>query len=219
MADGDLCKFPACTRSRKARGYCKPHYQQWRANPDQMKPLRWSAYPLRGAICEGPGCERLARAHRLCIAHAQQRQRGHELGPIDGKHKGLDRDPKRFIDQHTVRDSQSGCWEWPAAKRYPVSVALRTRVPGATTSLVHRLAYMVYIGPIPTGQVVHHACGLSRCVNPAHLQLVTHAANLAEMHARRAFIARISELEDALRSVDPAHPLLVGQPEGAWPEN
>jgi hypothetical protein len=54
------------------------------------------------------------------------------------------------------------------------------------------------------------------CVNPQHLVPVTHAENMAEMLARRAYRARIADqdaiiasLQAALRSVAPGHPMLV----------
>lgn len=34
----------------------------------------------------------------------------------------------------------------------------------------HRFAYEWFIGPIPQGHEIHHACGATDCVNPAHLE-------------------------------------------------
>ncbi|GAA1103551.1 hypothetical protein GCM10009650_02890 [Nesterenkonia jeotgali] len=46
------------------------------------------------------------------------------------------------------------------------------------------------------------------CVNPEHVVPATAATNIAEMKARNSYIARIEELENALRELSPRHPKL-----------
>lgn len=48
--------------------------------------------------------------------------------------------------------------------------------PGET--LVHRLAYMVWVGNIPKGMEIDHRCENRRCYNPQHLGAITHAQNV-----------------------------------------
>jgi hypothetical protein len=53
---------------------------------------------------------------------------------------------------------------------------------------VHRLGWKLLRGPIPDGMELHHLCGIHICWNPDHLQVVTHAQNLAyerKTHCRR----------------------------------
>jgi hypothetical protein len=44
-------------------------------------------------------------------------------------------------------------------------------------TVVHRLAYQELVGPIPEGLELDHLCRVRNCVNPAHLEPVTHAEN------------------------------------------
>lgn len=102
--------------------------------------------------------------------------------------------------------SPSGCWNWTrrlSRDGYPaVRIAKRDRQ-------VHRLALEAKVGAVLGSQAAHHTCANTRCVNPDHLQPVTHAENNAEMLARKYMVARISQLEEALRSLCPTHPALA----------
>ena len=57
----------------------------------------------------------------------------------------------------------------------------------------HRWIYELLIGPIPEGLEIDHTCCVRRCVNPAHLEPVTHQENIrrsiparwAKTHCRR----------------------------------
>ncbi len=42
----------------------------------------------------------------------------------------------------------------------------------------HRTAYEIWVGPIPDGHEVDHTCHNKLCINPAHLEAVTHPENL-----------------------------------------
>jgi hypothetical protein len=42
----------------------------------------------------------------------------------------------------------------------------------------HRVAYQELVGPIPEGLVLDHLCRVRNCVNPDHLEPVTHKVNL-----------------------------------------
>lgn len=44
-------------------------------------------------------------------------------------------------------------------------------------TLCHRVAWVHVFGPIPEGMTVDHICRQRRCVNPAHLRLLTNVDN------------------------------------------
>jgi HNH endonuclease len=64
----------------------------------------------------------------------------------------------------------------------------------------HRLAYEHWIGPIPAGLEIDHLCRTPQCVNPWHLEAVSHQVNIQRAHwtpavreARRQRAANPSE--------------------------
>lgn len=100
--------------------------------------------------------------------------------------------------------TQDGCWLWSRQthRGYPVVQV------GTQRLQVHRLSLEAKHGRPLGSQPAHHVCAQTTCVNPAHLQPITHRENTAEMLARHTYLRRIRELEEALETVAPSHPLL-----------
>jgi DNA-binding transcriptional regulator YiaG len=62
------------------------------------------------------------------------------------------------------------CWEWQGAMlRGGYGIFRWGRNENA-----HRLAYELVLGPIPEGHEVHHTCNNRGCVNPFHMETLTH---------------------------------------------
>lgn len=82
----------------------------------------------------------------------------------------------RFMEK--VHPQQDGCWGWTAEKIY--SGYGRFRLPGRNGRkvLAHRLSYEMFVGPIATGLHIDHTCRNRSCVNPDHLETVTHQENV-----------------------------------------
>lgn len=69
------------------------------------------------------------------------------------------------------------CWEWAGWKErdgYGVQW-----VTGVGNRRAHRIAYELWVGPIPDGLTLDHLCRNRGCVNPAHLEPVTSVENVA----------------------------------------
>jgi hypothetical protein len=75
-----------------------------------------------------------------------------------------------------IEESPDGCWLWTGA----IGVGGYGRVLLRDTWWqTHRMIYELLVGPVPPGCVLHHRCRHKWCCNPAHLQAVPQAENLA----------------------------------------
>ncbi len=74
-----------------------------------------------------------------------------------------------------------GCWEWTGRRRAENSyghIGFQGR-----NLLAHRLVYELLVGPIPDGHELDHLCRNKGCVNPDHLEVVTHQENMKRLMA------------------------------------
>lgn len=84
----------------------------------------------------------------------------------------------RLLLNHTV-DPDSGCWRWTGTSARTLGYG-RIKVDGRP-QYVHRLAYELWVGPIPDGLVIDHViargCVHKDCIRPWHLEAVIIAEN------------------------------------------
>lgn len=95
-----------------------------------------------------------------------------------------------------VRAQEDGCWKWTyPLKRCPNGDYGSCHLNGQNMG-AYRAAWILFRGPIPDGLTIDHLCRNTRCVNPDHLEPVTHRENvlrgegLAAVNARKTHCIR-----------------------------
>lgn len=90
----------------------------------------------------------------------------------------------RFAAKVEVTDS---CWLWTATRhrkgygQFQFDGSMRQ---------AHRWLWEQTVGPIPEGLELDHLCRVRHCVNPDHLEPVTHAENVARAASPSAALRR-----------------------------
>ncbi len=70
------------------------------------------------------------------------------------------------------------CWLWKGGMTRGYGVYAVWRGNRYRNTRAHRVAYELTIGFIPVGLEIDHLCRVRNCVNPAHLEAVTHRENI-----------------------------------------
>lgn len=74
-------------------------------------------------------------------------------------------------------DKSGECWLWTGAGTRPTDAGYGFFSTGTRLELAHRLAWADRFGPVPPGLELDHLCRTRACVNPDHLEPVTHREN------------------------------------------
>jgi hypothetical protein len=87
---------------------------------------------------------------------------------------GDERLPDRFWDKASP-EPNTGCWLWTGAT-VPSGYG-QFGIAASKAARAHRVAYAALVGP-PSGPELDHRCRTRCCVNPAHLDPVSHLENM-----------------------------------------
>lgn len=137
-------------------------------------------------LCRVPGCGKPSIARQRCRLHYLRWSRTGEEGPVEPKRRAS------FWERVAITGPDD-CWLWDhpdPSTGYGVVTAARRRYTA------HRWAYEQLVGPIPEGLQLDHLCRNRLCVNPAHLEPVTHVENtmrgesIAAQNARKTHCKR-----------------------------
>lgn len=92
---------------------------------------------------------------------------------------------ERFTESY-MPVTESGCWIWLGALLRGGYGVLG--YGGERAFKAHRLAWILFRGPIPKGMCVCHQCDVRCCVNPEHLFLGTYKENHQDMMRKGRFV-------------------------------
>lgn len=134
-------------------------------------------------LCSVHGCKTLAAKRGWCGTH-YQRWRLHgdptysaQRGPV----------PSPPVDRVLARVVHDGdCWIYTGSPRalHP-DVVVGSNLDGSRRKArAYRVVYEAKVGPIPDGFVVHHKCHRGKCVNPAHLEVMSRGDHTAHHKPR-----------------------------------
>lgn len=175
------CSIDGCEKPRRKREWCETHYWRWRlyGSTDVATPKA----AVRGE-CSEAACSNPVRAVGLCSLHYSRSR------PRDRRNKR--RSQPRPVALHAnmqahVEETAGGCWLW--TRRLDRDGYGQLAGPDGKQIAAHRLSYIRAKGPILDGLEIDHLCRVRRCINPDHLEAVTHAENMrraARAKAQRA---------------------------------
>lgn len=165
------CQLDDCGSKRVAGGYCDKHYRRWRKTGDPTTvPSRrkYGHCAIDDCLNDGEKLGMCAKHYRRWSVHGDPLYVGRVVG----------NDPVRFAG-HIVEgdefEDRGPCWLWTSSLKADGYASFGI---GGTSVLAHRWSYEYHVADIPNCLEIDHLCRVRHCVNPYHLDPVTHEVNI-----------------------------------------
>lgn len=143
--------------------------------------------------CSVEGCERKVHARGWCGRHYHSwRNHGDPMAVSRAPSVHSSDLAERVFPKIGV-DNPLGCWEWLASKNERGYGRVRDAERGEMKA--HRAVYELLMGDIPEGMELDHLCRNPSCVNPDHLEPVTHRENMVRSPLLGAGLIRDGYME------------------------
>jgi hypothetical protein len=184
-----ICSIEGCETEvgpSGAHGWCQKHYRRWTTHGDPL----WTRSNGFKQPCSVAGCDREVGSHGakgMCSRHySALKNHGDPLAYLGRGYRGTIEDlfwakvdKNGPIPVAPYRPVVGPCWIWTAAldtRGYGKFGTTVDHVPHLR--MAHRVAWELVNGPFPEGLEPDHLCLNHGCVNPSHLEPVTHSENV-----------------------------------------
>lgn len=167
-----------CKNMAAAGEFCQKHYKRWKKYGDPSLGAR----VVHLGTCSIDGCDGAYEAKGLCALHYQRQLRGDIRPGEPSKQQPWQARFEQYVDRDGPtprwRPDLGRCWQWNGPRQTSGHGQISV---GGRQTMVHRLVYEEFVGPIPDGFHVDHLCRNTACVNINHMEPVT-----PEENSRRA---------------------------------
>lgn len=128
----------------------------------------------RACAAASPDCNGPAVVRGLCRRHYKRLMR---LGSTEVKRPCLHLPVEKKFWRYVNRGTADKCWEWKAFRDKDGYGKMRV---GRSNKGAHIVSWNIHFGEIAKGLFVLHKCNNPSCVNPSHLKLGDHDANMCD---------------------------------------